>query len=1049
MLGSERRFIVADHGLEKVVGHHYETSKLFAETAAQNGFRPVVLAYRGCELPQISEDFAFVPFFRNGLYGSQVKTQAASSRLATLTSSVARSAMFAFNKLLHTFSRLTTKSTGTASKARGSKTAKRPAGTFQRPLSRIKRLLRENYYVEDEPDLLAEDFNRCLLDYELTSQDIILVHTASAKTLCSVASALRWVPLNSCPVFHIRVLYDDDINPEGSGITLHDAFLRLKSTQLLNKRVFVHAETGTMQSRLQEIGFSDVLLIPPVVLALEPKRSKSVKRDEPVTLLYLGEARAEKGFHLLPDLVRNLLGSPSGPDWKLVVQVSTFQAVIPPEIRSAIGELVHFDDDRIKLIEGDLSTERMAELRRDADIILMPYARSAYRRRGSGIFVAALTEGKGLVVRSGTSMSFALAEGAGITFNSDSEFPRAVLASIRNARSLLDRASQEAAKWRKLCAPERFFAALPRFDRRARDASGAIPTAVVTAPLFTQQGSSHVFRWQVNYLIDRGFRVIAINLLSWAGAWDPLDILRKEGLRAATRAATQQWSVGLRYHVAIFRWRRFRGRVQTYEQRLKDNDLFCIPPSLSRVMEENRPSLFLVNYAVHIPLAKRLIKPGTPIVVESHDVEAKQELLRKGNVPLYRRSLGLEQSLLSEANAIACISAFEVQAFGTVIEPEKIHFVPPVAEPAQDPAEMLAGCQNTADVLLASGLVDRAPKSSTSLPSKGGIAAINEEIIRVGDKIDRVVQLMTEGHERRVHEDNIDLLFVGSTHFANVKSLRWFLREVFDPYLSPENVKLWLAGTVCSELKGDVGPNVISLGEVPDLRPLYAAAKVVVIPVTVGTGVPIKSIDAISAGKPSVATLMAVRGVQPLLEDFPTFDDAQVFASETLRLLRDQNYRLAAANRVHKPFEAFSTDAHFRRWDAILAGIGIEPPHKGSGPAATAKWSHFEFSDSYRRFNAILRAFLEEGKIDPADRDFLESCITSSDSSFRRCYEAFVVKQTAPILPTLTNLPDSSRFAEALFSERVELNGTHEDGDSSPAELTSTRARHAPRQAAQ
>src|SRR5262249_33575889 len=156
----------------------------------------------------------------------------------------------------------------------------------------------------DERHSLVGDLSRFVNKHRLCEQDIVFFHTASAKTLHSIASALCQIGTARCPVFHARLLYAEDVSPEGGGVSLQDAFLRLKNTQLLNKKVFVHAETDALQANLQKIGFSEVLLIPPVVLPLPPgTATHKDKGHGPITLLYLGEAREEKGFHLLPDLV--------------------------------------------------------------------------------------------------------------------------------------------------------------------------------------------------------------------------------------------------------------------------------------------------------------------------------------------------------------------------------------------------------------------------------------------------------------------------------------------------------------------------------------------------------------------------------------------------------------------------------------------------------------------------------------------------------------------------------------------------------------------------
>ena len=51
-------------------------------------------------------------------------------------------------------------------------------------------------------------------------------------------------------------------------------------------------------------------------------------------------------------------------------------------------------------------------------------------------------------------------------------------------------------------------------------------------------------------------------------------------------------------------------------------------------------------------------------------------------------------------------------------------------------------------------------------------------------------------------------------------------------------------------------------GKAENLRPLYAMARGVILPMTTGAGVNIKSIEAFCYGKPVVATSLALRGLR-------------------------------------------------------------------------------------------------------------------------------------------------------------------------------------------
>jgi glycosyltransferase involved in cell wall biosynthesis len=72
--------------------------------------------------------------------------------------------------------------------------------------------------------------------------------------------------------------------------------------------------------------------------------------------------------------------------------------------------------------------------------------------------------------------------------------------------------------------------------------------------------------------------------------------------------------------------------------------------------------------------------------------------------------------------------------------------------------------------------------------------------------------------------------------------------------------ELWVAGGVCSLL--DETPGVVPLGVLNDLSDVYQAAWVVVNPCRFGTGLKIKTIEALAAGRPLVTTSAGGDGLE-------------------------------------------------------------------------------------------------------------------------------------------------------------------------------------------
>ncbi|UVI39086.1 glycosyltransferase [Qipengyuania spongiae] len=164
------------------------------------------------------------------------------------------------------------------------------------------------------------------------------------------------------------------------------------------------------------------------------------------------------------------------------------------------------------------------------------------------------------------------------------------------------------------------------------------------------------------------------------------------------------------------------------------------------------------------------------------------------------------------------------------------------------------------------------------------------------------------------------LLFVGSNTAPNTVGLSWFLEQVW-PLVRrarPACV-LEVAGTVDRGFEGPVPEGVRFLGLVPDLAPLYRDAGVVISPLTFGSGLKIKLVEAMAAGKAVVATSITLQGVaEHCGEAVICTDDAAEFAGAVSRLAGDRNARAnlaerALASAVHN-FSAETVHRELRDW---------------------------------------------------------------------------------------------------------------------------------------
>lgn len=164
------------------------------------------------------------------------------------------------------------------------------------------------------------------------------------------------------------------------------------------------------------------------------------------------------------------------------------------------------------------------------------------------------------------------------------------------------------------------------------------------------------------------------------------------------------------------------------------------------------------------------------------------------------------------------------------------------------------------------------------------------------------------------------LLFVGSNTPPNVTGLEWFFAKSWPAIRARRpNAKLIVAGSVNRAFSA-APSGVTFLGVVTDLAPLYRDAGVIISPLVTGSGLKIKLIEAMAAGKAVVGTTVTAQGVHHLISGAVLIeDDPARFADSTARLMADRSARqeLGAKARACAA-EHFSPEACFRDFIAAI-----------------------------------------------------------------------------------------------------------------------------------
>ena len=121
-------------------------------------------------------------------------------------------------------------------------------------------------------------------------------------------------------------------------------------------------------------------------------------------VVYLGDARTEKGYHWLPRLVSE--AAAAGLPVRFTFQSHYNVPGGEPAATAARKQLGSLPPNcRVKLLTEPLTSEAYRQLLLGADIVVIPYDAEAYSARSSGVFAEALSAGKPVIVPAGTWMA--------------------------------------------------------------------------------------------------------------------------------------------------------------------------------------------------------------------------------------------------------------------------------------------------------------------------------------------------------------------------------------------------------------------------------------------------------------------------------------------------------------------------------------------------------------------------------------------------------------------------------------------------------------------
>jgi len=270
----------------------------------------------------------------------------------------------------------------------------------------------------------------------------VLLHSASSANLDSLVNALRPNAIGALAVVLRRTPADMDLTdaaPRSTAVVLHRLIAQFGT------RLHLFADTAELARAYAALTDAKVGVAPlPVQVPQRHPRTDGIPH-----LVFAGGARAEKGYALLPPLVRQLAGLV-----RFTIHCGPVSAASDPVVQRAHRALRALAGPDLALIEHALPPDAYLRLIGEADLLLLPYDAAAYGPRSSGILAEARAMGIPATVPAGTWMESAAGPSSEVVFHGAADFIPSVERILRVLPALTARYGEDAAAWCRMHSPD-------------------------------------------------------------------------------------------------------------------------------------------------------------------------------------------------------------------------------------------------------------------------------------------------------------------------------------------------------------------------------------------------------------------------------------------------------------------------------------------------------------------------------------------------------------------------------------------------------------------
>lgn len=263
----------------------------------------------------------------------------------------------------------------------------------------------------------AARVRRLIEQLSLGPDDVVFVPNVEPSEVLGFRRLFEQLPAAREPTWHLlfrRNIYtgrDPDYDAADEHLRgLRNAFLHLREG-LQGARVYCYTDTVQLTDQYNRLGIVPFATLPIPVDAAYHNDRFQVTGEEPLSIVYAGDARTERGYHLLPRVVQDV--------WHDCVLTGQAKFRVQSKFNVAGGDcraivaraqLAAFDDGKLQILHEPLASEAYRELVVQAGLMLVLHDRDGYYARSSGVFAEAMAAGVPVVAPAGSWMALQLSE---------------------------------------------------------------------------------------------------------------------------------------------------------------------------------------------------------------------------------------------------------------------------------------------------------------------------------------------------------------------------------------------------------------------------------------------------------------------------------------------------------------------------------------------------------------------------------------------------------------------------------------------------------------